>query len=74
MQTKTQSAIEVLAGTALGFAVALLAQIFIMELYGIQSSLTQDLFITLYFTGISILRGYAVRRFFNWLFHKGPKP
>lgn len=73
MQTKLQSAIEVLAGTALGFGVALLAQIFIMELYGIQSSLTQDLFITLYFTGISIIRGYAVRRFFNWLFHREQK-
>ena len=73
VQTKLQSAVEVLAGTASGFIIALLAQIFIMELYGIQSSLTQDLFITLYFTGISIIRGYAVRRFFNWLFHKGPQ-
>lgn len=69
MQSKWQSLIEVLVGTAIGFIIALLAQIFIMRLYAIQSSFQQDLFITIFFTGISILRGYAVRRLFNWVFH-----
>ena len=71
MQTKTQSAIEVIAGTVIGFGIALLAQIFIMELYEIKSTFPQDLAITYFFTGISILRGYAVRRAFNWLWHRG---
>lgn len=68
MQTKFQSALEVLAGTAIGFIIAFLAQLWITHYYAIQSSLQQDFFITIFFTGISILRGYAVRRFFNWLF------
>ena len=55
-------------GTAIGFLLSLLAQAFIMPWYGIPTSLEQDLGIVLFFTGISILRGYAVRRFFNWLF------
>lgn len=67
MQTSRQSAIEVLAGTLIGFLVALFSQLFIMDLYGLPSTFTQDLAITGFFTGISILRGYAVRRFFNWL-------
>ena len=70
MQTSKQSAIEVLAGTVIGFLVAFTAQLFIMEVYGIGSTFSQDLGITVFFTGISILRGYAVRRFFNWLFNK----
>jgi hypothetical protein len=69
MQTKFQSLIEVLVGTALGFIIAFCAQLWIMHHYAIQSTLQQDFFITLFFTGISILRGYAVRRLFNWIFH-----
>ena len=67
-QTSRQSWIEVFGGTAIGFLLSLLAQAFIMPWYGFTTSLEQDLGIVLFFTGISILRGYAVRRFFNWLF------
>lgn len=69
MQTKLQSLIETLAGTAIGFVIAFLAQLFIMHHYGIRSTIQQDLFITIFFTGLSILRGYAVRRLFNRIFH-----
>lgn len=69
MQTKLQSLIETLAGTAIGFLIAFLAQLWIMHHYAIQSSLQQDFFITIFFTGISIIRGYAVRRLFNRIFH-----
>ena len=65
MQTKTQSAIAALVGTGIGFVVALCSQVFIMWHYGLPSTLTQDVGITLFFTGVSILRSYAVRRFFN---------
>ena len=70
MQTRAQSAVEALTGTAIGFGVALLAQVFITRLYGIASSFEQDVWITVFFTGISILRGYWVRRFFNWFFNR----
>jgi polysaccharide pyruvyl transferase WcaK-like protein len=67
MQSKTQSAIEVVAGTTIGFIIAMIAQVYITWQYGISSTLAQDFGITVFFTGISIIRGYAVRRFFNWL-------
>jgi hypothetical protein len=70
MQTKTQSLIEVLAGTAIGFCIALAAQVLITRHYGIISTFAQDVWITIFFTGISIIRGYAVRRFFNWIWSK----
>lgn len=70
MQTKAQSIIEVLAGTAFGFGIALLAQVLITKHYGIISTFAQDVWITIFFTGISIVRGYAVRRFFNWFWSK----
>lgn len=69
MQSKTQSIIEVLAGTAIGFVIALASQVFIMGRYGIRTTLAQDAWITVFFTGVSIIRGYTVRRFFNWLWH-----
>lgn len=71
MQTKFQSLIEVLTGTSIGFIIALLSQFFITWLYGIPTTMEQDVWITVFFTGISILRGYAVRRFFNWIFNRG---
>lgn len=67
-QTLRQSWVEVLAGTAAGFLLSLAAQAFIMPWYGIATSYEQDLGIVTFFTGLSILRGYVVRRFFNWLF------
>ena len=68
-QTCRQSMIEALVGTVVGFIVALMSQVFIMRLYGLPSTFGQDVGITLFFTGISILRGYAVRRYFNWRHH-----
>jgi len=67
MQTARQSFIEALAGTAIGFVIALVSQVWITGYYKIPTSLQQDVLITCFFTGISIIRGYAVRRFFNWL-------
>lgn len=68
-QSKAGSAIEALTNTGIGFIIALAAQVWIAGWYGLNTSFAQDLGITTFFTGISILRGYAVRRFFNWIDH-----
>jgi hypothetical protein len=70
MQTKTQSIIETCASTAVGFAVALTAQVLIMRGMNIDTRFDQDFVIIVIFTIISLARGYAVRRFFNWR-HRG---
>ena len=66
MQTRTQSLIETMAGVAIGYVVALLSQLVIFPLFGLSVSLSDNLLIGAWFTVISIVRGYYVRRLFNW--------
>lgn len=73
-QTRRQSLIETLAGVAIGFAVSVLASLVIYPLFGHAFSLSQNVGITVVFTVLSIVRGYGVRRFFNWLHTKGIAP
>ena len=64
-QTKLESAIEVVVNVLIGYAVATASQIMIFPLFGILLPLSDNLLIGAYFTAISIVRGYVVRRFFN---------
>jgi len=65
-QSKAHSILEALANVAIGFGVALVSQLVIFELYGIRIPLLTNVEITLWFTLISIVRSYGVRRIFNW--------
>ena len=65
VQTKLESAIEVVVNVLMGYAVATASQIMIFPLFGIFLPLSDNLLIGAYFTAISIVRGYVVRRFFN---------
>lgn len=66
-QSRKMSALESASSTAIGFVIAFFAQLFIMDVFGIQADLFRDLLITVFFTVLSLVRGYCVRRFFNWL-------
>jgi hypothetical protein len=66
MQTRRQSLSETAASVAIGYLVALVSQLAIFPLFGIQIAMTDNLMIGAWFTVISIVRGYYVRRFFNW--------
>jgi hypothetical protein len=63
------SGVETVASTGIGFAVALLTQILVFPLFNLHPSLGENIAITWIFTGVSLLRGYAVRRLFARL-HK----
>ena len=65
MQTKYQSLIESLINILIGYLTALLSQVLIFPLFDIYVSLQDNLLIGLYFTIISLLRSYMVRRYFN---------
>ena len=65
MQTKYQSLIESLTNILIGYLTALLSQVLIFPLFDIYVSLQDNLLIGLYFTIISLLRSYIVRRYFN---------
>ena len=57
--------VETITNVAIGLIVSFLSQVVIFKLYEIHISLAQNLELTLYFTVVSILRSYALRRFFN---------
>ena len=65
MQTKYQSLIESLTNILIGYLTALLSQVLIFPLFDIYVTFQDNLLIGLYFTIISLLRSYLVRRYFN---------
>lgn len=70
MQTKLTSLIESLSNVAIGFGVALVSQLVIFPIYDIYLTLDDNLAIGAWFTLVSIIRGYVVRRWFNKLTQK----
>ena len=64
-QSRRASLIEALVNTAIGFCVSLLATLTILPALGVEASIGQSVAMTLAFTGISIVRGYVLRRLFN---------
>ena len=65
MQTKYQSLIESLTNILIGYLTALLSQVLIFPLFDIDVTFQDNLLIGLYFTIISLVRSYLVRRYFN---------
>ena len=70
MQSRRMSMIETLVSIAIGLVVSLLSQLLIFRLYDIHLALSTNLVITLYFTVISVIRSFYVRRLFNRINHK----
>lgn len=65
MQTKKQSACEAVANVAIGYIIAVAAQLAVFPLVGIASTLGQNLKVGAAFTVISLGRMYCVRRWFE---------
>ena len=65
MQTKKQSATEAGLNILIGYLVAVISQMVIFPLVGVQATITQNITIGIYFTVISFCRSYLVRRYFN---------
>lgn len=65
MQTRLESLIESLANVVIGFIISVIAQMVIMGAYNIDLSLWDNIVIVIYFTIISIIRSYLLRRLFN---------
>ena len=64
-QSKRMSFLESLINVAVGYGVAVTAQIAVFPLFGLEVSLSDNLVIGAIFTGISILRSYTLRRLFE---------
>jgi hypothetical protein len=66
-QSKRGSAIETITSTVIGYSVAVISQVAIFPAYGIDLPLDSNMVIAAWFTIISLVRGYWVRRIFNFL-------
>ena len=67
MQLKRHSLLESIVNVAVGYFVALLSQIIIFPIFGMKVSLRDNVLIGVFFTVISIVRSYLLRRLFNKL-------
>lgn len=65
MQSKLQSLTESFTNVLIGYCVAVASQIVIFPLVGVEASFNQNIEIGLYFTAISLIRSYIIRRWFN---------
>lgn len=65
MQSKKFSLIESMSNVIIGYLVALISQLLVFPIFNINVSLKTNIYIGLWFTGISIIRSYILRRIFN---------
>ena len=65
-QTRLESLIETVVNTLIGFIVAFFSQMLVFPLVGLENvPIATNLEIGAWFTAISVLRGYVIRRWFN---------
>ena len=64
-QTKLESLLESSVNIFIGYFVALASQLLIFPLFDINIPLSSNLWIGAWFTVISLLRSYVIRRWFN---------
>ena len=64
-QSRRMSLIEALTNVAVGYALALATQIVVFPWFGIETGLAEHLTIGLAFVGVSLVRGYVLRRLFE---------
>ncbi len=68
-QTRLESLIESLVNIIIGYGVAVVSQIAVFPFFGIQVSIVTNLWIGAWFTAISLIRSYVIRRWFNNKLH-----
>ena len=68
-QTKLGSLIEACINVLIGFTINFIANMLILPLIGFHITASQNLFIGVLYTIISVARSYVVRRWFNARLH-----
>lgn len=64
-QSPLMSLIEAITNVIVGYCVAVVTQMLIFPLFGLQTTLGQNLAMGGIFTIVSLLRSFALRRFFE---------
>ncbi|MFN4202599.1 MAG: hypothetical protein ACK4GM_06055 [Tabrizicola sp.] len=64
-QSRTMSLVEAVANVIVGYGVAVVTQILIFPVFGLHTTLAQNLKMGAIFTIVSIARSFALRRVFE---------
>ena len=64
-QPRLMSLAEAVANVIVGYGVAVVTQILIFPIFGLHTTLAQNLQMGLLFTGVSIIRSFLLRRLFE---------
>ncbi len=64
-QTRLMSLIEAITNVVVGYGVAVVTQMLVFPVFGLHTTLAQNLKLGLIFTGISLIRSFALRRVFE---------
>lgn len=64
-QSRAMSLVEAIANVAVGYGVAVVTQILIFPVFGLHTTLAQNLKMGAVFTMVSIARSFALRRLFE---------
>ncbi len=66
MQSRWLSFVEAVTNIVVGYCLAVLTQIIVFPLFGLRTTLVENLLIGGLFTIVSLVRGYVLRRLFNF--------
>lgn len=69
-QTKLGSLIEAFVNILLGYGINFTANMLLFPLFGMHISLRDNFLLGILYTIISVIRSYAIRRFFNAKLHE----
>jgi len=70
-QSRTMSLVEAIANVVVGYGVAVTTQMLVFPVFGLQTTLAQNLKLGLVFTVVSIARSFMLRRVFEALRENG---
>lgn len=72
-QSRLMSLVESVANVAVGYGVAVVTQILIFPIFGLHTTLAQNLTLGAMFTGVSVVRSFVLRRVFEAIRMRGAK-
>lgn len=72
-QSRIMSLVEALTNVAVGYAIAVITQIVVFPLFGLSTTLAENMAMGAIFTVVSIVRSYCLRRFFEMMRPSVPK-
>lgn len=65
MQSRRMSVVEAVTNVVIGYMVAVLTQLTVFPLFGLEAAFDEHLAIGLVFLGVSLIRSYLLRRLFE---------